>query len=99
MRRDAAVEERRRVRDADALVGQVEERIVELPRVVQVEHAAAQLVDLVRAPDVRIGERDRGVAIGALQRERRREAGRIRERIESRELRVEHRGAEPVVRR
>ena len=47
--------------DADALVRHPEEGIVELPGVVQVEHAAADFVDLVRAEDVRVGDRDRGV--------------------------------------
>ena len=93
----AAVEERRRVGDADAGVGQIEERIVELPRVVQIEHAAAQLVDLVGAEDVRVRDRDRGVLVGALQRERRRQARRIRERIEPGEFRVEGGRAQAVV--
>ena len=52
--------------DADARVGELEERIVELPRVVEIEHAAAELVDLVRARDVRVRDRDGGVPVGAL---------------------------------
>ena len=47
---------------------------------------------------MRVGDRDRGVAVGALQRERRRQAGRIRERIEPGKVRVEARAAQPVVR-
>ena len=81
------------------VVGEVEERIVELPRVVQIEHAAAHLVDLVRAEDVRVGQRDRRVPVGALQREGRRQAGRIGERIEPGEFGVEAGGAETVVAR
>ena len=79
----AAVEKVRRVLDADALVGEIEERIIELAGVVEIEHSAAHLVDLVAAEDVRVGHGDGGVAVGAPQRERRRQARRIWKRIEA----------------
>ena len=72
-------------------VGNVEERIVQRAGVVQVEHPAAHFVDLVGAQDVRIGKRDGRIAVGALQRERGREAVGVRERIQTGEVRVEAR--------
>ena len=45
----------------------------------------------------RVARSRRAVLVRAPQRERRREAARIRERIERREVRVEHRRREPVV--
>ena len=74
----------------------LEERIVELACVIQVEDAAAQLVDLVVAPDMGVSHGDGRVAVGAPQRERRDHARRIGKWIEPGKLRIEAGGAQAV---
>jgi hypothetical protein len=96
---DAVVEERGRVRDPDGSAGQAEERLVQLSRVIERKHAAANLVDLRTAEDHRVRQRHRQILVVALQRERRRQAERIRERVVARKLRVVRRRADAVVRR
>ena len=88
----------RRVRDADRLVGQLlrEERFVERARVVQGEVAEARLVDQRRAEDVLVGDRERAVAVGAPEHERRDQTRRVGERVERGEVAEEERAGQGV---
>ena len=95
----AGIEERRRVRHPDTLIRHSQERIIELTGVIEVEDATADLVDLVVAEDMGVGDRDGRVFVGTLQGERRGQTRWIGERVESGELCEERRGTQPIVRR
>src|SRR5262249_20167452 len=91
------LEERRRVEDAQAGVGQLrrEKPVVELATVIQPEIPEARLVYEVSREDVCVSERDRAVAVVFDQRGRRSQGG-VREGVCVGEVCIEESGRQSI---